>query len=533
MLSRKARWAVPAGVVTLTGAVVAGTIAASAATAPSLPGRSAAGLLAIMRGATLPSAFTATISETANLGIPALPDIGATSPAALLTGTHMVNVWYAGPSHVRIQLPVSFGETDLRVNGRQVWLWDSKRQTATRLVLNPAVTRHGGAWGGSGPASRPGRATGDGPAGALPPLQAARGLLAAIGPSTAVSVQGTTTVAGRPAYQLVITPRTPQSLIGRITIAVDATLHVPLQVQVYPRGSGSPAFQAGFTMLRPGQPAPGNFTFTPPAGATVRTRVVPAFGGGWSGVPPGAVPLPGRLVPPHRVVSPPGSRATFRMIRPVCARPGARGPILLPMQRLQPVPRHLPSGQPMRVIRLRSGQLRIEVLRPGHPPRVVRLRPGQVPPAPAGRRGHVACVVFPLRGALPWGGPAAGGFAGPAGPLGPLGLRGARVIGSGWLAVVVLPGGPVPVVQGIGGTNAYSSSGSAAYSSSLSVRMDSNPVSDPLGAILRGAARVHGAWGSGRLLRTPLLSVLLTSKGQILAGAVTPAVLFADAATLR
>ncbi len=41
---------------------------------------------------------------------------------------------------------------------------------------------------------------------------------------------------------------------------------------------------------------------------------------------------------------------------------------------------------------------------------------------------------------------------------------------------------------------------------------------------------MHGSWGSGRLLQTTLLSVLITSKGQILAGAVTPALLYADVA---
>ncbi len=44
---------------------------------------------------------------------------------------------------------------------------------------------------------------------------------------------------------------------------------------------------------------------------------------------------------------------------------------------------------------------------------------------------------------------------------------------------------------------------------------------------------VHGRWGSGQLLRTSLLSVLITSKGRLLAGAVTPAVLYADAAKVK
>ena len=54
----------------------------------------------------------------------------------------------------------------------------------------------------------------------------------------------------------------------------------------------------------------------------------------------------------------------------------------------------------------------------------------------------------------------------------------------------------------------------------------------PLGLLLRAARPVHGSWGSGRLLTTSLLSVLVTSDGTVLAGAVTPDTLYADAAQL-
>ena len=47
-----------------------------------------------------------------------------------------------------------------------------------------------------------------------------------------------------------------------------------------------------------------------------------------------------------------------------------------------------------------------------------------------------------------------------------------------------------------------------------------------VGAVLQSATRVSGPWGSGRLLRTSLLSVLITSHGRILIGAVTPGVLY-------
>ena len=97
-----------------------------------------------MHRATLPSAMTAVITQTANLGFPALPNLpglssSTLSAASLITGTHTVDIWYASPRQLRVALPVSFGETDLRVNGRQVWLWDSKTQTATRYILPAAV----------------------------------------------------------------------------------------------------------------------------------------------------------------------------------------------------------------------------------------------------------------------------------------------------------------------------------------------------------------------------------------------------------
>ena len=44
---------------------------------------------------------------------------------------------------------------------------------------------------------------------------------------------------------------------------------------------------------------------------------------------------------------------------------------------------------------------------------------------------------------------------------------------------------------------------------------------------------MHGAWGSGKLLHTSLVSVLMTSNGHVLVGAVTPAVLYAAAAQVK
>jgi hypothetical protein len=50
-----------------------------------------------------------------------------------------------------------------------------------------------------------------------------------------------------------------------------------------------------------------------------------------------------------------------------------------------------------------------------------------------------------------------------------------------------------------------------------------------LNALLSSATPVSGAWGSGRLLRTSLVSVLITNSGRMFVGAVQPSVLYAAA----
>jgi hypothetical protein len=149
---------------------------------------------------------------------------------------------------------------------------------------------------------------------------------------------------------------------------------------------------------------------------------------------------------------------------------------------------------------------------------------------------------------------------------------GPTVIGTGWLSVLVLPAagqGPSAAAM-LGGTSfsevsqqqastfstlSQSGSSSAAYSSTVTFSAPAGPAgaagaggavgaiisaagpSGPdlavLRAVLRAATPVHGSWGSGRLLRTSLLSILITSKGQILVGAVVPSVLYAAAAKVK
>jgi outer membrane lipoprotein-sorting protein len=117
---------------------------------------------------------------------------------------------------------------------------------------------------------------------------------------------------------------------------------------------------------------------------------------------------------------------------------------------------------------------------------------------------------------------------------------GMTVIGQGWLAVAALPqsalssltgtrgpGGPGPgPFRGSSASAAPGSGGPAGRPDGSGSPAPGGGTGAILGAVLQSARRVSGPWGSGRLLRTSLLSVLITSQGRILIGAVTPEVLY-------
>ncbi|HEX5294996.1 MAG TPA: hypothetical protein VFX25_39505 [Streptosporangiaceae bacterium] len=442
--ARRLRWAIPAGAVVAVAALIAGTEAATAQPSPTLPSRTAAQLVAGVAAAARPVPLTGTYAETARLGLPSLPGGGdPLSGLGLLAGTHTFMIWAGDARELRIAEPVSLGEADVRRFGNQIWLWDSRTQRATNIILPATVSPPGSAPSSSSSFS-PAPAGSAPPGMPLTPQQLGRRILAAIGPTTVVSVRANVTVAGQPAYQLALAPKDSRSLIGQVTIAIDARHALPLRVQVFARGASSPAVQAGYTALSFGAPAASNFTFTPPPGARVKTINVPA--------------------------QPP--RPRFR------GRPGGR-----------PAP-GTSAG-------------------PGTS-RNVRIDPATGRPEPGS------------------------GLSGEPGPH-------LTVVGASWLSVLVVPPSaapttaqtPVPVYDNGGHLVAYASGPATVPTATPYSAL--GLAGDPavLRALLKAATPVHGAWGSGRLLRSSVLSVLFTSQGTVLAGAVTPAVLYAAAVAVK
>ena len=370
-LSRRARWAVPAGALVITGGVVAGSVISVAQAAPGLPARTAAQLLAEVADS-VPPPLTGTVVETASFGLPALPATGnPTSLSSLLTGSHTVQVWYASPEHFRLAVPESLSESDVIRDGSTAWLWQSTLNKVTKFTLPAHST-----------AAQPNQTV---PKQPLTPQQAAEQVLAAVGPTTTVSVASNVTVAGQAAYGLVLEPKDARSLVGQVQIDIDGSNGVPLRLQIFARGASSPAFQVGYTAIQFVTPAPADLSFTPPPGSSV-TDVNLADGDGG------------------------GAKASAD--------------------------------------------------------------------------------------------------------------SGVATIGSGWLTVLKLPSSALTPSAPAPG------SGSSAGPGGASGAGDSSAV---LSALLASATPVHGAWGTGRLLRTSLVSVLMTDQGSTFVGAVEPSVLYAAA----
>ena len=285
---RRARYLVPLGAAAVTAAVVVIPQAASGAVHPNLPARTAAQLLASVEQTDLPQ-FSGTVVETARLGLPSIGDssfANAVTPTGqssllkvvqLLTGSHTAQIAYGGPEKQRLAIFLTdLSETDVVHNGTDIWTYSSDTNSVTHASLASA----GNAPDGNMPV-QPDITQ------AVNPDKVAEQALAKIDPSTQVTVDRTAEVAGRSAYQLDLTPRDPNTLIGSVRIAIDSKTSMPLRVEIWSRNNTStPAFSVGFTSLSMSPPSTSTFDFTKPPSST--TGSVPFSHGLGSPSTPGA-----------------------------------------------------------------------------------------------------------------------------------------------------------------------------------------------------------------------------------------------------
>lgn len=215
-----------------------------AGAAPDLPPVTPEELVASVLAAD-PDAFAGTVELDNDLGLPPLPEVPQAGD-----GTSTARIWSDGERGGRVQLPTDSGEKTLVSDGETVWAYDSEGRTLTR--------------GAHPEDGRPDTAD------LADPAAAATEAIRTLQTSSVVTVEGTAEVAGRPAYELVLTPAPDErTLLREVRIAVDAEQRIPLRMTVLATGSSDPVLQVGFTELAFGPQDPALFTFTPPPGTTV------------------------------------------------------------------------------------------------------------------------------------------------------------------------------------------------------------------------------------------------------------------------
>ncbi len=234
--------------------------------------------------------LSGTVEQTSDLGLPDLSGLtGGMAPSGgggdgagdagpglddlleFATGSHTMRVYLDGDL-ARLQVLDGFGQRDVIAGPDEVWFTDSREESATHVTppseaelarLEAWKDAQSEAW-----AAEHGDEL-DASADLPTPEEVADEVLAKLDASDEVAVGDDGRVAGRDAYELVVTPDDPDTTIGRIAIAVDAETGVPLAVEVVARGASDPAFTVGFTSVSFDAPDAALFDFTPPEGWTV------------------------------------------------------------------------------------------------------------------------------------------------------------------------------------------------------------------------------------------------------------------------
>ncbi|MGP3940384.1 LolA family protein [Streptomyces sp. 6N106] len=270
-----ARYAAPVAVAGIAAATI-GLVPALASTGdPDLPKISAQELISKM-AASDAQQMSGSVKITTDLGIPSLPgggslaDLGgaqggeeSASPESrlmeLVSGSHTLRVATDGPGKQRVSIVENAAEYSMIHNGDEIWAYDSGSNSAYHATA-PEEAKAKGGHRQELPKDLRGAT----------PQEIAKTVLSSVDDTTDVTVDGTSRVAGRDAYDLLIKPKADSdSTIGSVRIAVDADNGVPLKFTLSPKSGGKAAIDVGYTKVDFGKPKASTFDFTPPKGAKV------------------------------------------------------------------------------------------------------------------------------------------------------------------------------------------------------------------------------------------------------------------------
>ncbi|MGM0385785.1 MAG: LolA family protein [Actinomycetota bacterium] len=220
-----------------------------------------------------PTALSGTVVHTARLGLPdmTMTEAMGADPLALLGGSSTLRVWTDGEERSRVSLLGTMSEWSVVTDGPEAWTYSSADDEVVHYTVSDSDRDRLESM------SEEARAEALARQAELPtPQEAATEVLSRVEEHSTVSVDSQTTVAGRDAYQLIVTPDTDGTLVDRVVIALDGETMTPLRVQTWSiQDPGAPAAEVSFTDVDFGTPSDSVLAFSAPAGASQRDVVVP------------------------------------------------------------------------------------------------------------------------------------------------------------------------------------------------------------------------------------------------------------------
>lgn len=187
-----------------------------------------------------------------------------TQAVELIAGTHTVRV-YSADEKLRVQILDPMSQRDLIIGESTAWMHDFDKATAYKLDFDRAALKAEAAKAEAEAMSYLAEMQKT----VATPQQVVEQLLAAVDESASIEVGIDHRIAGRGAYQLIITPDAAESTVNYAAISVDAETGLGLGVKVFAKGQEEAAAAIYFESLSFETPDASLFEFTAPAGTTI------------------------------------------------------------------------------------------------------------------------------------------------------------------------------------------------------------------------------------------------------------------------
>lgn len=187
-----------------------------------------------------------------------------TQAIELIAGTHTVRV-YAADEKMRVQILDPMSQRDLIVGETTVWMHDFDTAVAYKLDIDRNELR-------AAAAEAEGEAMNylaEIQKSLATPQEIVEQLLAAIDEGASIEVGIDHRIAGRGAYQLIITPDASESTVNYAAVSIDAETGLGLGAKVFAKGQEEAAAEIYFESLSFATPDASLFEFTPPTGTTI------------------------------------------------------------------------------------------------------------------------------------------------------------------------------------------------------------------------------------------------------------------------